>query len=141
MNDYMMHLFPYLPKERIRTLSCGHVIPKENLVALPVSKGPSGREFEFTFEKRMLPAMVIIMTFRNFSNINTKNQYRSKTWVELSSIYVLLFHMVLCVSFLVMHIWNMLYPSGRKIVEVWVSLFGKDLQIGKLYSILDPNAE
>ncbi|KAH0609297.1 uncharacterized protein H6S33_012783 [Morchella sextelata] len=58
MNDYMMHLFPYLPKERIRTFSCGHVIPKENLVALPVSKGPSGREFEFTFEKRMLPAMI-----------------------------------------------------------------------------------
>lgn len=89
----------------------------------------------------MLPAMVIIMIFRNFSNINTKNQYRSKTWVELSSIYVLLFHMVLCVSFLVMLIWNMLYPSGRKIVEVWVSLFGKDLQIGKLYSILDPAPE
>lgn len=58
MNDYVTHLFPYLPKEKIRTLSCGHVIPKENLVALPVSRGPSGGEFEFNFEKRMLPAMV-----------------------------------------------------------------------------------
>ncbi|PWW80652.1 DNA repair helicase [Tuber magnatum] len=58
MNDYINHLFPYLPKERIRTLSCGHVIPKENLTALPVTKGPGGREFEFTFEKRMQPAMI-----------------------------------------------------------------------------------
>lgn len=65
MNDYMTHLFPYLPKEKIRTLSCGHVIPKENLVALPVSKGPSGREFEFNFEKRVLPAMVGIRLFEN----------------------------------------------------------------------------
>lgn len=63
MNDYMTHLFPYLPKEKIRTLSCGHVIPKENLMALPVSRGPSGREFEFNFEKRMLPAMVSIRSF------------------------------------------------------------------------------
>ncbi|CAZ82635.1 unnamed protein product [Tuber melanosporum] len=58
MNDYTNHLFPYLPKEKIRTLSCGHVIPKENLTALPVTKGPGGREFEFTFEKRMQPAMI-----------------------------------------------------------------------------------
>ncbi|KAG0635677.1 putative ATP-dependent RNA helicase chl1 [Tuber brumale] len=58
MNDYTNHLFSYLPKEKIRTLSCGHVIPKENLTALPVTKGPGGREFEFTFEKRMQPAMI-----------------------------------------------------------------------------------
>ncbi|RPA98864.1 DNA repair helicase [Choiromyces venosus 120613-1] len=58
MNDYTNHLFPYLPKEKIRTLSCGHVIPEENLTALPVTKGPGGREFEFTFEKRMQPAMI-----------------------------------------------------------------------------------
>ncbi|CUS10396.1 unnamed protein product [Tuber aestivum] len=58
MSDYINHLFPYLPKEKIRTLSCGHVIPEENLTALPITKGPGGREFEFTFEKRMQPAMI-----------------------------------------------------------------------------------
>ncbi|KZF21810.1 ATP-dependent RNA helicase CHL1 [Xylona heveae TC161] len=52
MSDYMNHLFNYLPKERLETLSCGHVIPSENLVAWPVAKGPSGLEFDFTFEKR-----------------------------------------------------------------------------------------
>lgn len=58
MNDYMDHLFPYIPREKIRTLSCGHVIPKENMMAFPVSSGPGKRVFEFTFEKRMQPTMV-----------------------------------------------------------------------------------
>lgn len=48
----MSHLFPYLPLDKVKTLSCGHVIPKDNLLAWPVTKGPSGRDFEFTFEKR-----------------------------------------------------------------------------------------
>lgn len=64
MSDYTNHLFPYLPKEKIRTLSCGHVIPKENLTALPVTKGPGGREFEFTFEKRMQSTMVRSLTIQ-----------------------------------------------------------------------------
>jgi len=58
MADYMTHLFPYLPKEKIRTLSCGHVIPKDNLLAWPLVKGPTGGEFEFTFDKRMDPNLV-----------------------------------------------------------------------------------
>lgn len=58
MNDYTNHLFPYLPLERISTLSCEHVIPKENLVAWPMVKGPTGVEFEFTFEKRKDETMI-----------------------------------------------------------------------------------
>lgn len=53
MSDYTHHLFPYLAPERIQTLSCGHVIPKENLIAWNLSKGPSGKtSFEFTFKRR-----------------------------------------------------------------------------------------
>ncbi|KAI9787683.1 MAG: ATP-dependent DNA helicase chl1 [Geoglossum umbratile] len=58
MSDYVNHLFPYISPDRIRTLSCGHVIPTQNLVAWPVSKGPTGVDFEFTFEKRNLDAMI-----------------------------------------------------------------------------------
>lgn len=54
----MGHLFSYVPLERIKTLSCGHVIPVENLIAWPISKGPGGQEFEFTFEKRNSEIMV-----------------------------------------------------------------------------------
>lgn len=52
MADYTSHLLSYLPAERLTTLSCGHVIPKENLLAWTLSKGPSGKPFEFTFGKR-----------------------------------------------------------------------------------------
>ena len=52
MSDYTSHLFPYLPPSRITTLSCGHVIPKENLLAWNLSKGPTGQTFDFTFKNR-----------------------------------------------------------------------------------------
>jgi chromosome transmission fidelity protein 1 len=58
MSDYTSHLFPYLPSTSITTLSCGHVIPKENLVAWSLSRGPSGKEFEFTFKNRSDNSMV-----------------------------------------------------------------------------------
>ncbi len=58
MSDYIDHLFNYVPADRIQTLSCGHVIPSENLVVWPVAKGPSGLDLEFTFEKRNSAAMM-----------------------------------------------------------------------------------
>lgn len=59
MEDYMTHLFPYVPTEKIRTLSCGHVIPKENLLAWPLVKAQSGQDFDFTYQKRMEPSMIV----------------------------------------------------------------------------------
>ncbi|MCJ1437203.1 ATP-dependent DNA helicase chl1 [Xylographa pallens] len=58
MEDYTHHLFPYLSSERIKILSCGHVIPVENLLALPITKGPTGLDFDFTFERRNTPGMI-----------------------------------------------------------------------------------
>ncbi|KUJ14865.1 CHL1 helicase [Mollisia scopiformis] len=58
MTDYTSHLFPYLPSSSLTTLSCGHVIHKENLVAWNLSKGPSGIDFEFTYNKRNDPSMI-----------------------------------------------------------------------------------
>lgn len=52
MDDYKEHLLSYLSKEEITTLSCGHVISSDNLLAVPVVRGRSGTDFEFTFEKR-----------------------------------------------------------------------------------------
>ncbi|KAJ9144707.1 ATP-dependent RNA helicase chl1 [Pleurostoma richardsiae] len=62
--DYKAHLFPYLPPEKITTLSCGHVIPPSNLCVWTLaSTRPSGSSsaedaFEFSFQKRSDPAMV-----------------------------------------------------------------------------------
>ena len=58
MDDYIRHLFAYVDPARLRTFSCGHIIPKENLIAVPVTKGPGGIEFDFTYDKRNSPAMI-----------------------------------------------------------------------------------
>jgi chromosome transmission fidelity protein 1 len=58
MSDYEQHLLSYLDPSRIMTLSCGHVIPPSNLLAIPVVRTLSGTEFDFTFEKRKSDKMV-----------------------------------------------------------------------------------
>jgi chromosome transmission fidelity protein 1 len=60
MSDYTSHLFPYLPRSSITTLSCGHVIPNSNLVAWNLSSGPSGKgsEFEFIYKNRANETMI-----------------------------------------------------------------------------------
>jgi chromosome transmission fidelity protein 1 len=52
MSDYKQYLLSYLEPSRIQTLSCGHVIPPSNLLAIPLSRAPSGFDFDFTFENR-----------------------------------------------------------------------------------------
>ena len=58
MDDYVRHLFAYVEFSRLKTWSCGHIIPKENLTVWPVAKGPGGIDFDFTYEKRNSPAMI-----------------------------------------------------------------------------------
>lgn len=52
MSDYKQHLLAYLDTSKIMTLSCGHVIPPSNLLAVPIVRAASGSEFDFTFESR-----------------------------------------------------------------------------------------
>jgi len=47
-------LFPDLPISRLDVFSCGHVIPPQNLLALCMSKGPTGIDFDFTHKSRGL---------------------------------------------------------------------------------------
>jgi chromosome transmission fidelity protein 1 len=58
MSDYEQHLLPYLEPSKIMKLSCGHVIPSSNLLAVPVTQTLSGTDFDFTFEKRKSETMV-----------------------------------------------------------------------------------
>lgn len=50
-------LFPYLKSDRVLTWQCGHVVPRENIAAIPV-RGHGDVEFEFTFEKRKSPVVM-----------------------------------------------------------------------------------
>ncbi|BGP16056.1 hypothetical protein JCM10213_006808 [Rhodosporidiobolus nylandii] len=52
MSDFREQLFPYLPSERFSTFSCGHVVPAEHISTYAVSKGPTGQQFQFTFDRR-----------------------------------------------------------------------------------------
>lgn len=58
MSDYKDYLFSYLPPDRLKTFSFGHVVPPENLFAQSISTGPSGVDFDFTFEKRRSETMI-----------------------------------------------------------------------------------
>lgn len=58
MEDYTQHLLSYLPPTRLLTLSCGHVIPPSNLLALPLTTGPTALPFDFTFSSRANPRMI-----------------------------------------------------------------------------------
>lgn len=59
MADYTSNLFSYLPLERLKTYSFGHVIPAQNLLAQVVAMGPSGQGFNFNFENRRSESMII----------------------------------------------------------------------------------
>lgn len=52
ISDFLKQLFPAIPKDRISTLSCKHVIPKKNLLTQVVGVGPRKVEFEFKFANR-----------------------------------------------------------------------------------------
>ncbi|KAL8873389.1 MAG: hypothetical protein Q9174_001132 [Haloplaca sp. 1 TL-2023] len=52
MEDYVRHLFAYVPAARLTTWTCGHIIPKENLLVRSLSKSLDGVELDFSFAKR-----------------------------------------------------------------------------------------
>ncbi|KAL9125611.1 MAG: hypothetical protein Q9217_005208 [Psora testacea] len=58
MDDYARYLFPYVDADRLQIWGCGHIIPKDNLLALPVVTGPNGIDFDFTYEKRSSPQLI-----------------------------------------------------------------------------------
>lgn len=52
ISDFMRQLFPAIPRAKITTLSCRHVIPKDNLLTQVVTVGPRKVDFEFKFSTR-----------------------------------------------------------------------------------------
>ncbi|KAK9325883.1 helicase C-terminal domain-containing protein [Lipomyces orientalis] len=57
VSDYMRYLLPYVPSERIRTLSCDHVIPRENLGVWTIATGPTGADLTFTFDRQRVDSI------------------------------------------------------------------------------------
>lgn len=61
MHDYVRHLFAYVNPDRLKLWSCGHIIPKDNLVVWPVARGSSGIDFDFTYSKRDSPSIIDVL--------------------------------------------------------------------------------
>lgn len=58
MDDYRDHLFSYIPPDRLRTFTYGHVIPPGNLTVQALPTGILASDFIFTHEKRKAEQMV-----------------------------------------------------------------------------------
>ncbi|CAL5210710.1 unnamed protein product [Lathyrus oleraceus] len=45
-------LFPSLPPNQLHFFSCGHIVPPESIMPIAVSRGPTGRSFDFSYSSR-----------------------------------------------------------------------------------------
>ncbi|MED6158296.1 hypothetical protein PIB30_031463 [Stylosanthes scabra] len=45
-------LFPWLPPNQLHFFSCGHIVPPDSILPIAVSRGPSGRSFDFSYSSR-----------------------------------------------------------------------------------------
>ncbi|KAF7843340.1 ATP-dependent DNA helicase DDX11 [Senna tora] len=48
-------LFPWLPPNQLHFFSCGHIVPPQSIMPIAVSRGPSGRTFDFSYSSRTSP--------------------------------------------------------------------------------------
>ncbi|KAI8900050.1 helicase C-terminal domain-containing protein [Globomyces pollinis-pini] len=58
ISEFVTELVPYLDCQKLHFFSCGHVIPKEQLVTISLSHGPGGVEFDFRHGNRDNPKMI-----------------------------------------------------------------------------------
>ncbi|KAG0031020.1 DEAD H (Asp-Glu-Ala-Asp His) box helicase 11 [Podila clonocystis] len=112
VSDLLSHLFPYLKDEgsahypRIHRFSCGHVIPKENLMTLIVQKAPTGLPLDLSFAQRnrddtmdgvgqalvnmlnLIPDGVVVffVSYSYMAQIMTRWQQKPNNLVDSSSI-------------------------------------------------------
>ncbi|KAJ9090765.1 ATP-dependent DNA helicase chl1 [Naganishia cerealis] len=57
VEDYYRYLFPYVPGEKIKKFTCGHIVPQENIEVLTVSLRKT-TVFDFLYHKRNDPSML-----------------------------------------------------------------------------------
>ena len=48
----VLQLFPEIPLDKMHRFSCGHVVGKERLIAIPLGSGPTGQVLDFRHEAR-----------------------------------------------------------------------------------------
>lgn len=51
-------LFPWLPVDKLNFFSCNHIVPRESILPIAVSRGPTGRFFDFCYSTKSSSVMV-----------------------------------------------------------------------------------
>lgn len=71
ISNVVNQLFPTLGSQKLSTFSCGHIIPKSNLQALVVGKGPRGSDLQFRYEQRSDQALVSVSAVSTLDQSNS----------------------------------------------------------------------
>ncbi|KAL1138858.1 hypothetical protein AAG570_008920 [Ranatra chinensis] len=58
VSEFTQQLFQVPETSRFTMFSCGHVIPRENILPLVLCQGPSGTTFDFSFQSRSSQAVL-----------------------------------------------------------------------------------
>ncbi|KAJ7951773.1 Helicase-like [Quillaja saponaria] len=58
IEETRVRLFPLLPTNQLHFFSCNHIIPPESILPVVVSRGPSGRTFDFSYTSRSTPVIM-----------------------------------------------------------------------------------
>ncbi|GKV27023.1 hypothetical protein SLEP1_g36231 [Rubroshorea leprosula] len=51
-------LFPWLPTDQLHFFSCSHIVPRESILPIAVSRGPSGHSFDFSYSSRSSSTLI-----------------------------------------------------------------------------------
>lgn len=85
-------------RERVKDFSFSHVVPKENVLPLVVSSGPSSVKFSFTFANRLNKEMVNVVSglfernfISNFSSSLTICRQRYEMYATLYPVVLFAF--------------------------------------------------
>lgn len=64
IEETRLRLFPNLPPSDIKFFTCNHIVPPESILPIAVTRGPSGKAFDFSYSSRSSHTMVCTMCLK-----------------------------------------------------------------------------
>ncbi|KAF8667014.1 hypothetical protein HU200_053185 [Digitaria exilis] len=58
IEETRLRLSPDLPPADIKFFTCNHIVPPESILPVAVTRGPSGKTFDFSYNSRSSPSMI-----------------------------------------------------------------------------------
>lgn len=58
VEETRVRLFPGLSLDQVQFFTCKHIVPPESILPIALSRGPSGKAFDFSYNSRNSPSMV-----------------------------------------------------------------------------------